>query len=168
MDWFRDRLRNLGAVANLIGALLFLAMFGGFVIQVFSRYVMGQPLGWTIDFIRIAAVWTVFWAGAFMVPIRQHVSIDIAYAACPPEVRRVLSIATLAIAAGVFLMSLPALYDYITFLQRRRSPVLGWPMMWVFGCYLLFVLGYVAQSLWQLRGLISRSWREHLDGGTAQ
>jgi TRAP-type C4-dicarboxylate transport system permease small subunit len=168
MHWLSSRARELKKVAEIIGALLFLAMFSGFLLQVFSRYVMNEPLSWSVEFIRVMAIWTVFWSAAFLVPIRDHVAIEVLIALCPPEVQRVLAIATLAIGAGVFLYSLPAILDLINFLARRRSPVLGWPMKWVFACYVLFVVGYVAQSLWQLRALLSARWRSYLEDGTRE
>lgn len=168
MHWLASRLRDLKKVAEVIGALLFLAMFCGFLLQVFSRYVMNEPLGWTIEFIRVMAIWTVFWSAAFLVPIRDHVAIEVLVVLCPPQVQRVLAIATLALGAGVFLYSLPAILDLIDFLARRRSPVLGWPMKWIFACYILFVVGYVVQSLWLLRGLLSARWHAYLGDRTRE
>lgn len=168
MRWLLGSAGNLKKVAEVIGALLFLAMFVGFLIQIFSRYVMNEPLSWTIEFIRIMAIWTVFWSVAFLVPLRSHVAIDVFYALCPPQVQRVLSIATLALGVGVFLYALPAVLDLIQFLGRRKSPVLGWSMKWIFACYVIFVVGYVAQSLWHLRGLLSARWQEYLEGRVAE
>lgn len=159
-------LGRLKGVVDGIGALFFLAMFSGFIIQVFYRYVLNHPLAWTEEFTLIMSLWTVFWATAFMVPIRDHVSLDIVYLACPPPVQRVLAIAATAAVIGAFLCALPGIWDYVAFMGRKKSAVMRWPMHLVFGCYILFVLGYVAQSLWRLRGLISKAWRDYLDAGS--
>ena len=78
----------LGRGAETAGVALFGAMFVTFLLQVFFRYVLNRPLGWTDELTLLLYPWTVFWACAFLVPLRAHVSFDLAYAAAPPPTSR--------------------------------------------------------------------------------
>ena len=49
------RLR-LSVFAESVAALLFLAMFAAFLIQVFARYVLNNPIGWTQESVLIAYI----------------------------------------------------------------------------------------------------------------
>lgn len=145
-------------VADAIGAALFLTAFGGFVIQVFWRYVLNDPLRWTEEVVMIAFIWTVFWAAAVMVPIRGHVSFDIVYEAVRPRTRRTFQIISMVAIIVAFAMLVPPLFDYLDFLQRKKSAVLRLQMHWIYGCYALFVIGFLIQAAYRLALLLSRRW----------
>src|SRR6478735_7870163 len=106
------RLR-LSVLAESVAALLFLAMFAAFLIQVFARYVLNNPIGWTQEFVLIAYIWIVFWCSAFLVRERDHITFDMAFEALPPGARRRLAIVLTAIVAIAFVVALPATIDYI-------------------------------------------------------
>ena len=50
--------------AEAVAALLLAALFLTFLVQVFSRYVMQTPFGWTLELSLILWVWLVFFASA--------------------------------------------------------------------------------------------------------
>lgn len=154
--------RVLKFFADMMGVLLFLTAFSGFAVQIFYRYVMNDPLLWTEEFTMIAFIWTVFWAAAFMVPIREHVSFDVVYEAVSEKVRRVFAIIAMLVLMAAFLLLIPATFDYLDFLTRKKSPVIRLPMHWIYGCYMLFLCGLVIQAFWRLAALCSPKWREQL------
>lgn len=151
--------RLLLRASETVGGALFLLAFGGFIIQVFFRYVMNDPLRWSEEFVMICFIWTVFWAAAFMVPIREHVSFDVVYEVVGPRTRRVFSIIAMVAVIVAFLMLIPPTLDYLDFLQRKKSPVLRIQMHWIYGCYILFVVGFMLQSCARLVRLLSAGWR---------
>ena len=77
-------------VAEFIAATMLAAMFLTFLLQILSRYVMLQPFGWTLELCLILWVWIVFFANAFIVRERDHVTFDILYLALPRRIRQVL------------------------------------------------------------------------------
>ena len=79
-DDLRDR-------PELAAALMFAAMFGAFVIQVVTRYVLHDPAGWTSELATLAYVWIVFFAAAFILGEREHIAFDMLYHAAPPAGR---------------------------------------------------------------------------------
>lgn len=148
--------------ADTVGVLLFLAAFSGFIVQVFWRYVLNDPLAWTEEFVMICFIWTVFWAAAFMVPVRDHVSFDVIYDVVRPQSRRVMTMISLATIVVAFVWLVPYTWEYLDFLQRKRSPVLRVQMHWIYGCYILFVAAFAAQSALRLAHLFGARWRERI------
>lgn len=147
---------------DLVGVLFFLATFTGIILQVFFRYVLNAPVAWSEEYTMIAYMWTVFWAAAFMVRERDHVSFDIVYDIAPPALRRLMAILGLTILVAAFLIVLAPTWDYLEFLTRRRTSVLRIPKVWVFGVYFAFLVAFAAQSGWRLRGLLGRRWPDYI------
>ena len=155
-------LRFLKEGADLVGVLLFTVAFLGFIVQVFFRYVMNSPILWTEEVTMIAFVWTVFWAAAFMVNIREHVTFDVVYEIASPQVKRGMAIFAMIALIVAFALLIPATWDYLTFLLRKKSPVLRLPMTWIYGCYLLFVVNFTIQALWRLWRLFTPDWGKQI------
>ena len=155
-------LRVLKEGADLIGVLLFTTAFLGFIVQIFFRYVVNRPILWTEEVTMIAFVWTVFWGAAFMVNIREHVSFDVVYEGMTPQVKRIMSIFSMVVLIGCFLLLIPATWDYLEFLLRKKSPVLRVPMTWIYGCYLLFVVNFTIQAAVRLWRLFTPDWGKQI------
>lgn len=158
----RDWARLLKQGADAIGALLFILTFAGFIVQVFFRYLLNDPLAWSQEATMIAFIWAVFWAAAFMVPQREHVTFDVVYDTVPEHVKRWMAVFSMIVLAVAFVMLIPRTLDYLDFLFRKRSPVLRIQMTWIYGCYLLFIVGFTLQAVWRLFHLLGARWREHV------
>ena len=135
--------------AEDVAVLLLSAMFAAFIVQVVFRYVVGQPLGWTLEACLVTWLWTVFWGGAFLVRDADHVRFDILYLAAGARLRRVYAgVAALALAA-LFAVSLPRVWDYVSFMAIERTSLLRIPMDWLFSIYVVFALAVVARYAWR-------------------
>ncbi|MGR3663040.1 MAG: TRAP transporter small permease [Paracoccaceae bacterium] len=148
--------------ADYVGVLLFMSAFCGFIVQVFFRYVLNQPLAWTEEVTMIAFIWTVFWAAAFMVPIKDHVTFDVVYDVVAPRTRRVMTTISMILLLVAFVMLIPRTFDYLDFLLHKKSPVLRIQMTWVYGCYVLFLISFSIQAAWRLYHLFRSTWREQI------
>jgi TRAP-type C4-dicarboxylate transport system permease small subunit len=51
---------------------------------------------------------------------------------------------------GLALAGLPASWDYVHFMAREGSPVLGIPLMWVYLPFVLLLAGLVVRSAWAI------------------
>lgn len=133
-----------------MAAAMLAAMFLTFVLQIFSRYVMNNPMGWTLELCLTLWVWLVFWGSAFVVREQDHVSFDIVYLMAPRRIRQTLAtISALAIAIGLAVSILPT-WDYIDFMKIKKSATLKIPMRTVFSIYALFLAAIVLRSLWHI------------------
>lgn len=133
-------MRFLRTCADGVAGLLLAAIFATFLLQIFSRYVLASPLGWTLELCLTLWVWLVFWGAAFVVRDRDHIAFDILYLAAPRGARRVMAgLAAIGIAVA-FLLSLLPTWEWIDFLRIKPSPMLQIPLRDVFSIYLLFVV----------------------------
>lgn len=155
-------LKGLKKGADFVGILFFLVAFSAFIVQIFSRYLLNAPIRQAEEVAMIAFVWTVFWAAAFMVQIREHVTFDVVYDVVSPRVRRWMLIFAMIMLVVAFVLLIPATWDYLDFLMRRRSPVMRLPMTWIYGCYIVFLVNFTIQALWRLWGLFGSDWRSEV------
>jgi TRAP-type C4-dicarboxylate transport system permease small subunit len=138
--------------ADAVGVGLFTAMFLTFIVQIAARFGFNRPLPWTDELAVILYVWVILWASAFMVPARQHVVFDLLYNAMPARTRRGMLLLGSVLLAGLAASALPASWDYVHFMAREGTPVLGMPFMWVFLPFVLLLAAITATNLW-------RCWR---------
>ena len=152
----------LRKAAELVGVAIFLTMFGTFVVQVFMRYVLNRPLGWTDELSLVMYVWAIFWAAALMTSDREHVALDVVYVTLPDRGKRVFAVLGTLLLAGLFVVAIPATAAYVRFMARERTSVLGLRFDLVFAPFLVFLVAVVLRSLARLRRLLGTGWREEL------
>ncbi len=142
--------RWLRSGADAVGGWILGVIFVTFVLQVFFRYVIDDPLGWTLEACLTLWLWLVFWGGAFMLSPHEHVSFDMFYEASGPRMRRVFAlISSLAIVIG-FAVSLPATWSFISFYSIQNSATLGIPLDYVFGIYMAFAVAVILRYGWRI------------------
>ncbi len=151
--------------AELVAMLLFMAMFAAFLLQVFTRYVLNDPVAWTQEFVLIMYIWIVFWCGAFLLKEREHITFDMFFLALPPRQRRILAIILTALTGLVFIVALPATIDYVTFMKIEKSPVMGIRFDILYSIFIVFVVAIAVGALWRIWRLLGRSWQSELVAG---
>lgn len=139
-------MRRLRAAARTVGGVLFLALFLTFLVQIVARFGFGRPLPWTDELAVILYLWVILWTAAFVVPEREHVVFDLAWNAAGARARQAMRIAGNLMIGGLALVALPASWDYVRFMARESSPVLGIPFLWVFLPIVLLLAALVARS----------------------
>lgn len=130
-------------VSHWLGALLFAVLLAVFVIQVVARFFFDQPLPWTDELAVVLYIWLIFWAAAIMVKPKEQVAFDLLINAVSPETKARMLRARYALVAGLSAIAMPASLDYILFMQREGTPVLGLPLAWVFLPFMLFLASLV-------------------------
>ena len=153
--WLRRRAEN-------VIALLFAVMFVAFLVQIVFRYVFNFPIGWTSELTIVTWIWLVLWGAAFVVTEREEIRFDLIYAAVGDRTRRIMAVITGLSLIGLYLVSLPAMVDYVTFMKIERTWILDIRFDYVFSCYVLFLVGVILFGLNRLVGLFGRRWRDHL------
>jgi len=145
-----------------VGVAIFAAMFCAFLLQVFMRYVVNRPLGWSDELSVILYVWGIFWGAAFMTTEREHVALDLVYTALPDRGKRLFAALGALIVAALFGAALPATADYVRFMARERTSVLGVRFDLVFAPFVLFLVAAVLRALLRFRRLCGRRWQDEL------
>jgi C4-dicarboxylate transporter DctQ subunit len=148
--WLRRRAEN-------ISALLLLAMFVCFIIQIAARYVFNYPLGWTDEVSVLCWIWCTLWGAAFVLREKDEVRFDIIYSAASEKTRRIFTIITGVAAIALFGIALPAVFSYVTFLKVERSAYLGIRLDYLYSIYILFSVAVIARYV----ALTWRAMRGH-------
>ena len=144
----REAIRAGVRIAEGLTAAMLAAMFLTFLLQIFSRYVMVQPFGWTLELCLVLWVWIVFFGNAFVVREGDHVTFDILYLAVPRGVRKIFALISAACIAVALAASLLPTWDWIDFLRIKLSATLGVPMRTIYSVYALFVIVIVLRYAW--------------------
>lgn len=142
--------------ADAVGATLFAALFLVFIVQVAARFAFNRPLPWTDEAAVVLYIWVVLWASAFIVREHEHVAFDLVWNAAGRRARRAMRIAGHLLLGGLAAWALPGTWDYVHFMLREGTPVLGLPFMVVFLPFVALLIAIVvrsARAVWQaLRG----------------
>ena len=142
----------LKRAANAIGVALFSALFVVFMVQIVARFGFNRPLPWTDEVAVMLYVWVILWAAAFIVPEREHVMFDLVWNAVGRRARKGMRLVGHAMVGGLAAWALPACWDYVLFMRREGTPVLGVPFLWVFLPFVLLLAALVVRSaigLWR-------------------
>lgn len=141
----RSLIRWLHARTENIAVGLLAVMFLSFMLQIISRYVFNNPLGWTLEVCLTMWLWLVFWGSAFNLRDIDHIRFDMLYVEVNKRTRRMFAlVSAVAIIAGL-LAALPATIDYITFYKIKKSSTLRIRLDVVFSIYGIFVVAVVAR-----------------------
>ena len=152
-------LKRLQSLANFITATMLAVLFFTFLLQIFSRYILKAPFGWTLELCLILWLWIVFFGCSFAVRDQDHVKFDIFYYATPKKVQLIFSIIS---AIGVIVIMgysfLPTI-DYIDWMKMRKTTTVKIfnnkiPLSYIFSVYGIFLLSVIIQYIWKLFNLI--------------
>jgi TRAP-type C4-dicarboxylate transport system permease small subunit len=148
--------------AFLVAGLLFLAVFAIFDYKIAARYFGRGEAAWTDEICVVLFIWIVFWANALLVRDREQIRFDLLYDPAPARLRRVMAAARHMLIGGLFAWCLAGTIDYLLFLWRERTPVLGLRLDFVYSCFVLFMLSVVARAGWSLVLLCGPKWRDQV------
>ncbi len=152
--------RGLLKGAEGVVAAMLAAMFLTFVLQIFSRYIMNEPFGWTLEVCLTLWVWLVFWGCAFVVRHDEHVTFDMLYRAVRPGTRRIFALlGSAAIVIGLAASFYPT-WDWIDFLKIKKSAILKIPMRTVFSIYAIFIISAIVVYAWRFVRIVRHGFPE--------
>lgn len=134
--------------AENVAAAMLAAMFLAFLLQIAFRYVFGLPIGWTHELSAVLWMWLVLWGASFVVTEREEIRFDIIYGAVRPGARRIMCVITSVSLVGLYLASLPAVVDYVTFMKVQSSSYLKIRFDLLFSIYVIFAAATIVRYVW--------------------
>jgi TRAP-type C4-dicarboxylate transport system permease small subunit len=140
-QWLRRRAENIAV------ALLSL-MFATFIIQIFFRYVLNNPIGWSEEVIVTTWLWTVLWGAAFILGESEEIRFDIIYSHISQNTRRVFTVISGAVLVVMYVVSLPAAYNYVTFMKVERSAYLHVRIDLMYSVFVIFSVACICRYCW--------------------
>ena len=170
MGWAPDPVSGGRALANLlvrfaefIAAMLLAAMFLAFMAQIVFRYVFNFPIGWTSELTIVTWLWLVLWGAAFVVTEPEEIRFDLIYSAVGDRTRRIMAIVTGVVLVGLYVVSLPAVVSYITFMKIESTAYLKIRFDLLYSIYAVFVVAVVVRYLWILWDAVRGKAPEEFD-----
>jgi len=160
-QWLRRRAEN-------IAAFMLAVMFICFILQIFFRYVLNSPLGWTEEVSTLMWIWGVLWGAVFVLDEKDEVRFDIIYSAVKERTRRVFTVITGVALVIMYAVSLPAATSYVTFMKVERSAYLGIRLDYLYSIFLVFTVAAIVRYAWLAwRAIRGRAPEVDLAGGSA-
>ncbi|HTL30834.1 MAG TPA: TRAP transporter small permease subunit [Tepidisphaeraceae bacterium] len=139
--WLRRRAENV--IVALIGL-----MFVSFLLQIVFRYALNRPLGWTDEVTVLCWVWLVLWGAAFILSDKDEIRFDIVYGLVSRRTRRTFTLISSVALVVLFIVSLPASWNYVLFMKREKSAYLGMRFDYLYSIYLIFAVACIFKHGW--------------------
>ena len=155
-------LRILAKTAEAVSAAAFAAMFLLFLAGIFFRYALNRPLVWSDELIMILFLWVVFLTEALVITEREQVTFDGIYDFLGERGRRVIQALGALVIAVIFLIALPTVFDYVTFLWRERTNALQWRLDIVYFCFVIYWAAVIVRAAFKLARLAGPNWRDEV------
>lgn len=141
---------------------MFIGIFVLFVVSVFQRYVLVQPVNWVDEIILMLFLWSTFLTEALVLSEREQVTFDVIWDVSGPLTRRWIGLLAAALVGLLFILAAPTIWGYVTFLWREKTNALEWRLDWVYSCFLIYWLAVIVRSLDKFLLLCSAQWREQV------
>src|SRR5438034_4550834 len=150
---------RLRLLADHFAVLLIATMFVSFLLQIFFRYVLNRPLGWTEEVTVLCWVWVVLWGAAFILSDHDEIRFDVITGVVSESTRRAFTVISGIALILLFVVSLPATWDYVLFMKREKSAYLGMRFDYLYSIYVVFAVVCIVEHVrlvwYALRGLKS-------------
>ena len=153
-------LNQLRMRADNVAVGLLTAIFLSFILQIFSRYVIRQPLGWTLEACLLSWLWLIFWSTAFTLKEEDHVRFTILSDHVRPAIQKIFVVISAICIITAMSVSLPATIDFVTFMSIEKTSLLNLRFDYVFSIYLIFSTAIISRYLWRLLYLLRGQDRE--------
>ena len=150
MAGYQHLAKRLYRFAEFVAAMLLAVMFVAFMAQIVFRYLFNFPIGWTSELTVITWLWLVLWGAAFVVTEAEEIRFDLIYGSAGRKARRVMAIITAVALLTLYAMSLPAVWDYVTFMRVQSTAYLKIRFDWLFSIYVIFAVATLVRYAWIL------------------
>ncbi|QDA36237.1 TRAP transporter small permease (plasmid) [Paracoccus liaowanqingii] len=140
-----------------VAAALMAVMFLSFIVTILYRYVLNWPSGWAAELGTVLWIWLVLFGAAFLLREEDEIRFDIVYGSVRPGLRRAMTVLSAIGIVGLFAVSLPAVWDYVTFMKVQRTAYLRIRYDWLYSIYVIFAVAVILRYL----SLAARALRGH-------
>ncbi len=142
-----------------IAVILFALLFLNYVLQVFMRYVMNDPLVWTLEAAGILFISVSLWTAAFCMDFTEHVKFDLLIKALGPIGKRIL----LSLSLGSFFVlacwSIPDTILLLEYMYDEYTYALNFPMGHLFVLFIIFLIAYAIRAAIIVKKTNTGDWK---------
>jgi len=151
----------LDIVELYIPMAAFVMLFALFIINIFYRYVLNDPLTWPFELIVSGFVWLAILSATYVRRVGGHVKFTITYDRMSPIMQTVVRILVNTITAVFFAIAVPATWSWVDFMAFKGTTNLHIPFSMVYLPTIPFLILVIGHSVWDvvvdIRYLIHRN-----------
>ncbi|MBK0400127.1 TRAP transporter small permease subunit [Limibaculum sp. M0105] len=151
--------------ADDIASIMLAVMFAAFICQVVFRYVLNLPVGWVSELSIVMWLWLVLWGAGFVLREQDEIRFDMIYGSVGPKARRAMTILFCLAALFLYGWSLPAAWDFVTFMKVQETSYLDIRYDRLFSIFILFAVAILVRYAWLLVCAVRGERDESADGG---
>lgn len=126
-----------------IPSLTFLLMFIVFILQIFFRYILKNPLTWTMEGTLICFCYLVTLGAGYAARKKTHVIFTLVYDSVGAPLKYILSMCGNLIIITAFLIMLKPSFSFVRFMSFQKTSVLKLNMSIVFAPFLVLLLSVI-------------------------
>lgn len=141
-------MKTVRKVAETASSVLLAVVFAVFVVAVFMRYVLHDPLPWADELSVILFSVLIFFASAFAMKPAEQIRFEVIYDLLPARAARIVSVVSSIVFGLIFLAAFWPCLDYVIFMLRQRTPALNIPFFYVFVAFPVFLLVVGLKLVW--------------------
>ena len=145
----------------------FTVMFLVFIIQVFFRYFLNNPLTWPPEIISMTFIWTTVLGACYAQRTGEHVAFSLLYDRASAKVQLTMRLLGNGLIALIFLIALKPAFDYVMFMSFRSSTVLKIPFSVIFFPFVVFLIlisGRMAYAIYlDIRRIIAKDIKKDVN-----
>ena len=134
---------------------MFATLFLTFVAQVFWRYVLRDPLVWTLEVSGILFVTLSLFTAATQMSLREHVALDLLLDALPKKLSAWLRTFSLLLFAGIMFYSIPDTIRVLEWMYQERTFAIKFNLGHLFLLMIAFVFIYAGRAIFDAVRLIN-------------
>lgn len=123
--------------------VFFTVMFTSVLVGVFWRYVLNDPLIWTVNAAAVAFIWTVLIGAGLPNWVDEHIQFDLLYRRMSRRWQRISRMVGNLMLVIVFSLPIPATWDYLVFIGADSVTGLPLTFNWAFAVALWFLVATV-------------------------
>ena len=122
----------------------FFSMFLAFILQIFTRYVLGSQVEWTYEVTVIGFMWVVALGGSYASRLREHVSFTMIYNKMSTRGKALTElISNIILIAAFAIMFIPVL-EFVDFMNIKKTAVMKVPISVLYAPFVYFIISSVA------------------------
>ena len=148
--WFRIGKVVLDIVELYVPMAAFVMLFVLFIVNIFYRYALNDPLTWPFELIVSGFVWLALLSAIYVRRVDGHVKFTITYDKMSPVMQTVVRIVVNVITAVFFAIAVPATWDFVKFMAFKGTTNLRIPFSWVYLPTVPFLILIVGHSLYDV------------------
>lgn len=144
-------MKKIKNIVNIIEIYLpiifFIIMYSTFLIGVFYRYVLNNPIQWSIELVKITYLWMVLLAVSYTFKRGSHIKFDLIYNLLDKRKRTFLKFAGNIIILFSLILLIKPTISYLYFIKTDRTSIFELRYDFVYLPFLVMLLMMIFRSL---------------------